>query len=574
MQPRLYLIDAIGPFFRGYRKGRINWSKIPFTHLATEGPERQGQWARIRADMRQFAAEVAAQGYNAVTLDDLAHLTPHPLHEVEVAARIGVLREEFARIFPILSEFGLKIYLTSDVIPVTPAVSAALGDNRRRLNQYYGELVRTLLDDFPVIDGLILRIGESDGTDVKDPIRTRLHLTHSRETNRFLRELLPVFDERGRDLILRTWTVGAHRIGDLIWHRQTLARTLKGIDSPRFIVSMKHGESDFFRYLPLNQAFFRTPHPKIIEFQARREYEGAGEYPSYIGWECERFAHELQEARNVVGVSVWCQTGGWHRFRRLSFLEDAGDASWIRFNTAAVVDIFRHHRSPEQSVEALVGPERAPATLRLLGDAETVIRDLMYIGDFARQKLFFRRVRIPPLIHIYWDCLFINHAVRKIMRHFVRDPERALREGEAAADRFPAMIEAAREAGLPVEDILHWRDFCGIIRLARRYYFLPYDDETAAGIRRAKRAYKQAWPKGRRQRYRIKVSFEPFQVGRATLARSSAVLLRRRRGYRFLDRVFTLNFLGLAFRVFLAHRKRDMPRFLRKSAMGVEVLFR
>ena len=82
----LFLIDAIGPFFRGYESQRVNWSKIPFTHLAGADDAR---WQRITADLRTFARELAAQGYNAVTLDDLAHLAPHPLHEPEVAAQIA-----------------------------------------------------------------------------------------------------------------------------------------------------------------------------------------------------------------------------------------------------------------------------------------------------------------------------------------------------------------------------------------------------------------------------------------------------------------------------------------------------
>ena len=154
--------------------------------------------------------------------------------------------------------------------------------------------------------------------------------------------MLPEFENRGRDLIFRTWTVGAHRIGDLIWHRGTLEKTLEGLDSPNLIVSMKHGESDFFRYLPLNRAFFRVKQRKIIELQARREYEGAGEYPSFIGWDCEHFAKELAHAENIAGISVWCQTGGWHRFRRRAFLENDQRDIWIRLNTAAAIGVFKH----------------------------------------------------------------------------------------------------------------------------------------------------------------------------------------------------------------------------------------
>jgi len=564
----LFLIDAIGPFFRGYDRKRVNWSKIPFMHLAEAGEK---DWAAITGELRTFAREISAQGYNAVTLDDLAHLAHHPQHEPEITDRISVLRGRFAGFFQLLrDEFGLKVYLTSDVLPLTPAMEADMGANPLALGQYYRDLVCQILDDFPQLSGLILRIGESDGNDVKDPIRTRLHLRNAADTNRLLRDLLPEFEKRSRDLIFRTWTVGAHPIGDLIWHRDTLKKTLEGLESPRLIVSMKHGESDFFRYLPLNRSFFRIKQRKIIELQARREYEGAGEYPSFIGWDCARFARELADAENVVGMSVWCQTGGWHRFRRRAFLEADARDIWIRLNTAAAVAIFKHGEPPETTVERLAGPE----TVELLKLSETVIRDLLYIGDFARQKLYFRRVRIPPLLHVYWDSLFINHGVRKAMRHFVKDSENSLTAGEQAAALFPRMIALATQAGLPADDIEHMRDFFHLLLLARRYYFLPFSDELAGEINAAKKAYKLRWPRHNRARYRVKVSFAPFPIKRRSLAFAAGVLLRRQRGYRIIDRLFTLYLSGLAYRALRPRDPAAMPKFLRKSAMGVDALFK
>ena len=568
----LFLIDAIGPFFRGYERTRVNWSKIPFVHLADATPD---DWVAIEGELRDLARQVSHQGYNAVTLDDLAHLAPHPLHEVEVADRIAFLRGKFARIFDILqSEFGLRIYLTTDVLPMTPALVAAMGDSAAELEAYYVGLVRGILEDFPQLSGLILRVGESDGNDVQDSIRTQLHLRNAGEANRLLRVLLPEFEQRGKDLIFRTWTVGAYRIGDLIWHRGTLERTLEGIDSPNLIVSMKHGESDFFRYLPLNRAFFRVKQRKLLELQARREYEGAGEYPSFIGWDCERFAEELSRAENVVGISVWCQTGGWHRFRRRAYLEKNGRDIWIRLNTEAAITVFRHGRSADSTIENLLGFERSSAALELLDHADTVIKELFYIGDFARQKLFFRRVRIPPLLHVYWDSLFINHGVRKVMGHFVGDPALALQGGERAAELFPRMIALASEARLPVDDIEHMSDFFHLVLLARRYYFLPFNESIAEQIRSEKSTYKLKWPAEDRQRYRIKVSFEPFPVKRRTLAFAVKFLLRRQRGYRWVDRIFTLYLSGIAFRLLRPRDPEAMPKFLRKSAMGVDALFK
>jgi len=510
-----------------------------------------------------------------VTLDDLAHLATHPLHEPEIATHIRKFRENFGRLFAMLHhEFGLKIFLTTDVLPLTPALAARLGTNAQSLENYYQTLVCGVLDDFPLLEGLILRIGESDGNDVSDPIRTQLHLRNAKETNRLLGKLLPEFEKRNRQLILRTWTVGAHPIGDLIWHRDTLADTLKGLDSPNFIVSMKHGESDFFRYLPLNPAFFQVTQRKIIELQARREYEGAGEYPSYIGRDCERFARDLEAAPNMVGMSVWCQTGGWHRFRRLAYLEENQRDVWIHLNTEAAIGIFKHRRSSDASLTNLLGSERAIHTIELLDHADKLIHELFYIGDFARQKLFFRRVRIPPLLHVYWDSLFINHAVKKIITHFVPNPADAIHNGEDAAKLFPRMLELARKADLPVDDIEHMRDFFSIILIARRYYFLPFDDALSAQIQAAKKHYKHRWPRKSRERYRVKVSFEPFHLKRQTLAWGAGLLLRRKRGYRMIDRIFTLGLLGFAYRMFRPRDPKSMPKFLRKSAMGVDVLFK
>ncbi len=568
----LFLIDATGPFFRSVRGKRINWSKIPFGVLAEAD---EGQWLAMGEDLRRFAGEVAAQGYNAVSLDDLAHLVPHPWHGDELNDRILRFRDRFAEYFRILAGgFGLRVYLTSDVLPVSAGVERASGGRRRDLDGYFQDLVFRGLDDFPEVEGLIFRVGESDGQDVEDPVRTRLHLRNAGEVNRLLRALLPGFGKRGRRLVLRTWTVGAHRIGDMLWNTATLRQALKGVDSPELVVSMKHGESDFFRHLPTNPAFFEGRHRKWIELQARREYEGAGEYPSFLGDECERLREELRGMEGMDGVSVWCQTGGWHRFRRRAYLEDDGSDVWIRLNTEAVLAVFRDGKDAAEAVRRVVGDAGCTAALGLLADADEVISRILYIGAFARGEWFFRRVRIPPLFHVYWDTLFINHAVRKLVRIFVRSPAEDLRAAEEAFARFPRMMDLARAAGLPVEDIEHMRDFFGLLVLARKYYLLPYDPVHAERILEAKKAYKGRWPKDLRSRYRIRVSFEPFPVGRRVMAVAARVLLRRRREYRFLDRLLVIPLSRTAYLAVRGRNARRMPKLLRKSAMGVEAVLK
>lgn len=94
----IFLIDGIGPFFRGYRKRRINWSKIPFAHLSGDPEILHRQFAEIARDLDSFCGRVSRVGYNAVSLDDVAHLAPDHLIESALNARIALLQQEYRRL--------------------------------------------------------------------------------------------------------------------------------------------------------------------------------------------------------------------------------------------------------------------------------------------------------------------------------------------------------------------------------------------------------------------------------------------------------------------------------------------
>ncbi|MGJ8723999.1 MAG: hypothetical protein ACSHYB_05540 [Roseibacillus sp.] len=573
---KLFLIDAIAPFFRGYLKRRINWSKIPFDHLKADGLEAEAQWEMIERESEHFARRVGELGYNAVTLDDLAHLSVHHWFEEEVRKRNGRLGERVRRVMRFHLDRGLRVFVTSDVICTSAAIDERVGNSREAIEEWYGEMIRGFFEDFPEVSGLVLRIGESDGLDVKDAIRSRLHVRTARDARVLLQRLLPLFEELGKTLILRTWTVGAHPIGDLIWHRDRVAQVVKGVRSNALILSFKHGDSDFFRYLPLSEVLAKTKQAKIIEFQGRREYEGAGEYPSFIGWDCEEFQRELAGDESLVGFSMWCQTGGWHGFRRRPFVsEQATDEEvWIVLNCVSAIGSFRHGWTSEESIRLYMGDLRAEAAIKLLRLSETVIRRLLYIPSFACKEMFFRRVRVPPLFHVYWDCIFCTSSVRKLMRYFVPDHEAALRDAGEILPLFDEMKALAREAELPVGDIEFMQDTFEVMALVRRYYFQEWNPETVNAIKVVKAEYKEKWPRSERSRYRIKIDFEPFRLKRRTIGFVSSVLLRERRGYRLLDHLVVLSLLSFAYRLVGRHGEKALPKFVRKSAMGIESVMR
>lgn len=571
----IFLIDAIGPFFRGYQKRRINWSKIPFDHFHENPKKRSEQFQQIRLDMRTFVSKVSGIGFNSVSLDDVAHLVPDPWYEPEINTIIAQFQEEYRRIFQIIIGAGMAIYLNMDVLTYAPGLRENIKNCPDRAEIFLSRQIETLFATFPEIKGVIMRIGECDGKDVKGIFKSELLLRSAKQVNSMLHTLLPLFEKHGRTLILRTWTVGAYGVGDLIWHRRTTGRVLRAIDSPNFILSMKYGESDFFRYLPLNRNFFRFKVKKMIELQGRREYEGCGEFPSFIGWDYRKYADQLRDTGNIVGISVWCQTGGWLPFRRLTYLEPAG--VWNELNVFVTVKVFQEDLSVEEAVTAFCkekGWARFELFIEFLRLNDEVIKELLYIPEIAQRKLFFRRVRIPPLLTVFWNNIFINHSVRKILRSLVASPEQCVAEGYAALEKIEKMHGIGGELGLPVEDIRFMAETFFLLALARHYYFEPFSEDVRKQLKEAKKRYKKQYPKGTRPRYRVKTSYKPFPLRRRHLAILLRFALREKRGYRLVDYLFTLHVLGLVFRCIVFARPKIVPKFARKHAMGIETIFR
>ncbi len=569
----LYLIDAIGPFFRGYERFRINWSKLPWIRFQKMDPdELRDAFGTIRRDMTAFCRSVAAIGYNGVTLDDVPHLARHEGYEAPIAERIEIHRAEFRELFRLVQAEGLHVYLTMDILTLTPALEKRLGRSERKRNEFLVSLLDRFFDDFPEVAGVVLRIGESDGLDVKEDFRSRLVLKSPAMVNRCLKSILPVFERHRRRCIFRTWTVGAHEVGDLIWRHATLEKTLAGIASPALVLSMKYGESDFFRYLSLNRNFFVTDLPKIVELQTRREYEGCGEYPSFVGGDYEQLAIELRDAPNVVGISVWCQTGGWTPFRRLAFLDPA--AIWTEINTFVTLRLFKHGELVEEAVSHLPGVEDKPALLELLRLSEEAVLQLLYLPDFARQRFYFRRVRIPPLLGVYWHHLFVAHSIQRMLDHLVEDGEAAIRAGHAAMAKIRRMRTLALQCGLPEEDIEYMEYTFGLIALAREYFFRPDDDGIRPRLEKAKKQYKRRYPRGSRFRYSVKYDFKPFKLGSRSIGLCFKYLVRRTPDYRFIDKIIGLRLLSFAYFALKRSRPKIVPKIARKSAMGIDAIFK
>jgi hypothetical protein len=565
------LFDGVAPFFIGVTGGETNWSKSPFARIEHLDRIPADRIDAIVQAWERYCGEMAAIGYNAVTVDDVAHLVSHPWYPPRLRRLLADWQSLYTRLFAIARRQGLCVFATSDYCFFNDAIDAHLDATATSPLEFFAETVALALRQYG-LDGVVLRLGESDGVDVSGAFTSRLTVRRPADARRVVARLLPLFERAGGTLVVRTWTLGAFPIGDLIWNPATWDAIFAGLQSEALVVSLKYGEADFFRYLDVNPLFFHGAQRKLIEFQARREYEGMGEFPSFTGWMHARHRDALRAGgARMAGFSV-VQAGGWSPWSQLAFV--GSGSLWSELNLYTILRIWLG-ASPDDAIRTFYAQRMQangdPETfLRLLRHADRAIEQGLYIREFAQCPLYFRRVRLPPLLWASWRDVTATGLVALLHRHIVTDAARAVAEGWAAVDEVEAMCALAPELGVPLTPLAFQRDTFRILALARAVLLGVDTPRTWRQLEELLPAYQIRYPHG----YRFALGPDPL-AGADRLSRLALrVVLRRRHRYRMRDRLMLTPLVSHA-KIWLSRRlASSLPVFVNKHGMSAEMLLR
>ncbi len=183
--------------------------------------------------------------------------------------------------------------------------------------------INEMFDQFPDLDGLVVRIGETylhdapyhQGAidDKTNPEKTIIPLIN------ILKE--EICEKRDKQLIFRTWGAFDRKTDDYMAVSDAIE------PHKNLIISIKHVEGDFHRANEFSKVIGQGRHRQIIEVQSAREYEGKGAYPNYIangvidGFEeharmPEEQINSIQEFVTTkpnlyAGIWTWTRGGGW-----------------------------------------------------------------------------------------------------------------------------------------------------------------------------------------------------------------------------------------------------------------------
>ena len=380
-------------------------------------------------------------------------------------ARHAAVRRHFAPLFEWTAGRGMQVFLDTDMLALTPPLSRhlrSLAPDASRVGietsdsavwKVYRAGLEELFDQMPAINGVVIRFGEGGSLYNTGgwPYRSEMAVRSAASLRAMLRGLLPVFEARQKTLVLRSWTVGVGELGRLHVDPGIYEAVLGDIDSPALIVSTKFTSGDFFSYLPLNPTLATGRHRRLVELQAKSEFEGFQAFPNFLG---EEHAHALRTLRaanpNIVGTYVLPQFGG--PLRAGPRTRYALDGFWLWTDANAFVasrlavdpgaDVSRLAR---QWAEARFGadPRIVDAVTSALKETRDAVLKGFYIRPFAEREVRVPGLELPPLMWIFeWDMVGGWSSLLSIVYRSSRDAvDVAIEEGHASA----AAVRKARQ---------------------------------------------------------------------------------------------------------------------------------
>ncbi|MFO7765236.1 MAG: hypothetical protein R6V33_02245 [Pelovirga sp.] len=572
----LLLIDGSAPFFTPFVNGqRKNWSKAPLDALIHNGKINDHHSDQICAALTTYCKKVRTLGFTAITFDDLAHLVILDSYSDYLKKTVHSCRILLRRCFAIATAAKLRVFINTDLMfwnrYLEEAAGARLGRDGR-VRQIFAHSLDQLLTTFPEVSGVVTRIGEADGHDVASPFKSRMWITSARQCNRWLKESLPVCEKHNRLLIFRTWSLGAFPIGDISWNEATEKIAFAGIRSDALVVSRKFGAADFFRYLPLNERIPASGHAQIIELQARREYEGFGIFPAYVGRQYEEYREQLSTCSTLRGILVWCQSGGWSHFDRLTFLDNS--SPWNELNTRAAIELFTTTRPAatilRQFCRERFSEQDAEIMIEIVEIFDRLVDRLWYFAPFARRQIWFRRLRVPPLLWIFWDTILVNQPLRLMFRTYLNSPAEIRNDDREERQLIRRLRLLIKQLSVEQEDLTLGVDTLRLLYSLRRFYLGKAGKKRIIKISARIERYRNKYPQG----FIIESDYSPFRIRWITAGVLFALLMRSNPDYRILDRTLLIRLTGLAFPLLQRFQQQRIPELADRQAGGLDLFFR
>lgn len=420
----------------------------------------EAEFTQAAEQFKQYVDLIASYGLNAITIPFLLEFMNFDLVEDGFAVyprddlfrqRHNALRVRFKELFAYANSKGVDILLYSDMVILTPPLKSYLQQKLGSLDptksvfwDVYKSGLQEIFKEFPEIKGIYIRIGEAgtiyntEGWDYASEL-----LVKTKEAvQTMLEAFLEVAEQFNKLVIFRTWSVGVGKIGDMHTNPDTYKMILENIDSNHLVVSTKYCNGDFYSYTPLNQTLYSGRHRRVIEFQARREFEGFNAFPLYMA-PLHRLALEtfMKENKHIVGVWLWTQYGGPLRAGPLSLYPFHGFNLITDLNVYATAQLAK---DPSADINALTEawivanfgshPQVVTELKEIFFASFETMKKGLYVSEFASKEVKALGLLPPPMLWIFeWDIVSAGNSVLSNLYYISKEKiDQMIAEGREA----------------------------------------------------------------------------------------------------------------------------------------------
>ncbi len=431
----------------------------------------EAAFRQVEDQFRDYLQRMISYGYNGIIVNGFLEYVNFDRvgdgmdiygPDSEYRQRHLVFRQKFGRLFQYAHHLGLIVILKTDMIALTSPLEryfkqrlGGLDATRPELWAVYNAGLEELFEVLPWVDGLMIRIGEAgavynlNGWDYYSALR----VTTPAAVQTMLTHLVSVAEKWDKKILFRTWSIGVGDVGGMHTRPKDYDQVLGPLNSPHLVVSTKYSQGDFFSYLPLNPTLKAGSQSRLVELQARREFEGFGALPNYTAPLYQTALLELRRHNpNILGVWLWTQDGGPLRAGPLSLYPFYG--FWL-FIDANVYTTGRLAWDPTADLAELTHNwvrenfGNTPTTIDRLAQLMFLSREAilkgLYIGSFAREQAIVLGLEPPPTPWL-WDIVCGSSAALSVVYLTSRaNLASAVAEGFAAVETVQRMQTLADE---------------------------------------------------------------------------------------------------------------------------------
>jgi hypothetical protein len=387
-------------------------------------------FSEVEVQFKEYVHRMISYGYNGIIIRGFLEYINFDLvgsgteiydKESDYRKRHLVVREKFGELFHYAHQMGIKVVFRTDMVALTHPLKhyfekrfGSIDVSSINLWKVYRLGLEEFFDIFPYTDGIMIRIGEAGGMYDLDGwlYFSSLELRSVESVRTMLSEFINVAEEKNKKIFLRSWSLGVGEIGYMHVDPESYEKILDKISSPNLIVSTKYNRGDFYSYLPLNPTLKTGAQERIIEFQARREFEGFNSFPNYTGPLYQTALSELlEENPHITGLWLWTQNGGPLMAGPLSLYPFHGFWQLIDLNVYVMAQLAWNPEADLNPVtetwvrKMFKGDIKNVTTITelMFHSREPILKGL-YLSDFARKMVVTFGLEPPPIIWV-WDIV-------------------------------------------------------------------------------------------------------------------------------------------------------------------------